>query len=75
MVCIGPESILCGGAEVEYDEPFLTMIAVLLLVVVVVAEWRLLASLNHITVIPCGIDTSAGSKFEMPVELNGIVIA
>ena len=66
---IGPESVFSGGA-VECDELF-----VIIMVLLVVTEWRLVSSLNHITVIPSGIDISAGSKFEIPDEVKGIVIA
>jgi len=63
------------------DPPFPTMVAlsgcggVYVLFDTVVTEANPLLSLNHMTVIPNGIDTSAGSYEVLPNELNGTVIA
>jgi hypothetical protein len=54
---IRPESKLSGGEYVPLDT--------------VVIEWSPLSSLNHMTVIPVGMEISAGSGEEIPVGLNG----
>jgi hypothetical protein len=61
MLWIGPESRISGEGLVLFCS--------------VVTVCSPLSSLNHMTVIPTGMDISEGSNGEFPEELKGIVIA